>query len=75
MIVSQAGDPEAFAASVVAVEPQGPETILTVRVGQTDLKLVVETGMQAQEGSDITIRPDAELLALFDAASGVRFKA
>ena len=55
--------------------PQGPETVLTARVGQTDLKLIVETGTQAHEGSDITIRPDAELLALFDAASGVRFKA
>ena len=75
MLVAEAGNPEAFTASVIAVEPQGPETVLTARVGHTDLKLIVETGTQAQEGSEITIRPDAELLALFDAASGVRFKA
>ena len=75
MLVAEAGDPEAFTASVIAVEPQGPETVLTARVGHTDLKLIVETGTQAHEGSEITIRPDAELLALFDAASGVRFRA
>ena len=75
MTVVDAGDPTAFAASVVAVEPQGPETVLTVRIGQTNLKLIVEAGMQAQEGSDITIRPEADVLALFDADSGVRFRA
>ena len=75
MMLAEAGDPTGFVASVVAVEPQGPETVLTARVGHTDLKLIVETGTQAHEGSEITIRPDAELLALFDAASGVRFKA
>ena len=75
MLVVEEGDPGAFTASVIAVEPQGPETVLTVRVGHTNLKLIVETGMQADDGSEIAIRPDAELLALFDAASGVRFKA
>ena len=75
MTLAETDDPEAFIASVVTVEPQGPETVLTVRIGQTDMKLVVETGTQAHEGRDIAIRPDAELLALFDAASGVRVKA
>ena len=75
MVVAETSDPDAFIAAVVAVEPQGPETVLTVRIGHTDMKLVVETGMQAHEGSEIAIRPDAEVLALFDAESGVRFKA
>ncbi len=75
MVVAEAGDPAAFTASVIAVEPQGPETVLTARIGETNMKLIVETGTQAQEGGEITIRPDAELLALFDAASGVRLKA
>jgi multiple sugar transport system ATP-binding protein len=68
-------DPAGFNASVVAVEPQGPETVLTARVGHTDLKIIVETGTKADEGDEITIVPDAEVLALFDAASGVRLKA
>ena len=75
MVVAEQGDPAAFTASVVAVEPQGPETVLTARIGETNLKLIVETGTQAHEGSEITIRPDADLLALFDSASGVRLKA
>ena len=75
MAVVEAGNPAGFTASVIAVEPQGPATVLTARVGQTNLKLIVETGTQASEDSEITILPDAEVLALFDAASGVRLKA
>ena len=75
MTVAEAGDPATFTASVVAVEPQGPETVLTARVGQTNMKLIVATGTQAAEGADITILPDADVLALFDAVSGVRLKA
>ena len=75
MTVAQAGDPESFTASVVAVEPQGPVTVLTARFGQTNMKLIVVTGTKAAEGADITILPDADVLALFDAASGVRLKA
>ena len=75
MTLVEAENPAGFAASVVAVEPQGPETVLTARIGQTDLKLIVEIGTQASEGGEITILPDAEVLALFDAASGVRLKA
>ena len=74
MELAKADDPTAFTASVIAVEPQGPETVLTARIGESNLKLIVETGTQASEGSDISIRPDAELLAIFDATSGVRFK-
>ena len=75
MVVAEVGDPAAFTALVVAVEPQGPETVLTARIGETNLKLIVETGTRAHEGSDITIRPDADVLALFDADTGVRLKA
>lgn len=75
MAVVEAGNPDGFAAAVIAVEPQGPETVLTARVGATDMKLIVETGTQAREGGEVTILPDAEVLALFDAESGVRLKA
>ncbi len=72
MTVVGDGDPGAFTAEVVAVEPQGPETVLTARVGTTDIKLIVPTGTQAEEGGSVMIVPDPEVLALFDAASGVR---
>ena len=75
MAVVEAGNPDGFAAAVIAVEPQGQETVLTARVGATDMKLIVETGTQAREGGEVTILPDAEVLALFDAESGVRLKA
>ena len=75
MKVVEAGDPAGFVASIVAVEPQGPETVLTARIGQSVLKLIVGAGTQASEGDEITILPDSEVLALFDADSGVRLNA
>ena len=70
--IAAAGDPAGFVAVVLAVEPQGPETVLTVKFGEANLKIIVPAGTLAEEGGEITLVPRADLLALFDPNSGVR---
>ena len=73
--VVQSGDSSGFDVKIITVEPQGPETVLTAQFGDTNIKLIVPTGTPAQEGGDMTISPAADVLALFDAKSGVRLDA
>ena len=53
---------------------QGPETVVTASFGESNLKIVVPTGAAAKEGSEMTLVPEGDMLAVFDAESGVRFK-
>lgn len=73
--VVQKGDATGFDVKIITVEPQGPETVLTAVFGDTNIKLIVPTGTAAQEGGEMTLSPSADVLALFDAKSGVRLDA
>ncbi|MEE8525653.1 MAG: TOBE domain-containing protein, partial [Thermoanaerobaculia bacterium] len=75
MAMVEAGHPDGFTCVVLAVEPQGPETVVTARFAAVDLKVVVPTQRRPREGDRITLVPRGDLLALFDADSGVRLEA
>jgi multiple sugar transport system ATP-binding protein len=66
------GTPNSFEAEIFAVEPQGPEAVVTARFGSTLIKIVVPTSAVPGNSGQITLLPHANLLALFDAESGVR---
>jgi multiple sugar transport system ATP-binding protein len=66
------GTPNSFEADIFAVEPQGPEAVVTARFGSTLIKIVVPTSAVPGNSGQITLLPHANLLALFDAESGVR---
>lgn len=72
MTLASADDPAAFSADVFALEPQGPETVLTAKLGGAMLKVVVPAGAPLSDSGTITLAPQLELLALFDAQSGIR---
>lgn len=74
MTVTDQSNPDGFTGSVFAIEPQGPETVLTVKFGDNLLKVIVPTGEAKEEGAAITLLPETDVLALFDAESGVRLK-
>lgn len=65
-------DPGSFSVPVIAVEPQGPETVVTATFGDSSLKVIVPTGTEAAEGGSIELVPKSDLVALFHAESGVR---
>ena len=70
--VAAADDPGRFTILVLAVEPQGPETVVTASFGDSSLKVIVPTGTEAEVGGSISLAPRSELVALFDAETGVR---
>ncbi|MGD9536982.1 MAG: ABC transporter ATP-binding protein [Alphaproteobacteria bacterium] len=70
--VVEPGTPDSFQAEIFAVEPQGPEAVVTARFGSTLIKFVVPTSAVPAGSGRITLLPHANLLALFDAESGVR---
>lgn len=65
-------DPGRFSVPILAIEPQGPETVVTASFGESSLKVIVPTGTEAKEGNAISLSPESDLVALFDAESGVR---
>jgi len=67
-----AGTPNAFEGELLAVEPQGPEAVLTIQFGESLLKFVVATKNVPKTSGKIALAPHANLLAVFDAKSGVR---
>ena len=70
--VADPNDPNKFAVSVLAIEPQGPETVVTATFGESALKVIVPTGTDVVEGGSMSLVPQSDLVALFDAESGVR---
>jgi multiple sugar transport system ATP-binding protein len=74
MTVAPPGHPDGFVVTVLVVEPQGAETILTVAFGNSVLKVVVPAGTSAVSDQRLTLLPQGERVALFDAASGVRLR-
>jgi len=70
--VAASGDPGQFTVPVLAVEPQGPETVVTASFGDSSLKVIVPTGTPAEAGGTISLAPQSDLVALFDAETGVR---
>ena len=70
--VAAADDPGRFTIPILAVEPQGPETVVTASFGDSSLKVIVPTGTEAEVGGSISLAPQSDLVALFDAETGVR---
>ena len=70
--VVKPGQPGSFNAEILAVEPQGPESVITAKFASSMIKIVVPTSAVAGTSGPISILPHAKLLALFDANSGVR---
>ena len=70
--IAAADNPSCFTAQVQAVEPQGPETVVTASFGDSSFKVIVPAGTDAETGSAITLAPQSDLVALFDAETGVR---
>ena len=70
--IAAAEDPSRFTVPVLAVEPQGPETVVTASFGDSSLKVIVPTGTEAEVGGSISLAPQSDLVALFDAETGVR---
>tara|TARA_B100001142_G_scaffold247543_1_gene247309 strand:- start:18 stop:476 length:459 start_codon:yes stop_codon:yes gene_type:complete len=70
--ISGADDEYSFSAQVIAVEPQGPESVVTARLGDTHVKVVVPSDSEATSVETISLTPNFDLLALFDSESGVR---
>jgi len=70
--IAAADNPGRFTAKVQAVEPQGPETVVTASFGDSSFKVIVPAGTDAETGGDITLAPQSDLVALFDAETGVR---
>jgi multiple sugar transport system ATP-binding protein len=70
-VVAQ-GQAGAFQAELLAVEPQGPEAVVTARFASSTIKFVVPSSAVPRSTGQIALVPHANLLALFDAESGVR---
>jgi multiple sugar transport system ATP-binding protein len=70
--IVQAGTANAFQAEIFAIEPQGPEAVITAKFGTSLIKFVVPTSAVPSGSGTIDLLPHANLLALFDSESGVR---
>jgi multiple sugar transport system ATP-binding protein len=64
-----------FSAEVLAVEPQGPESVVTAKFGNTQVKVVVPADSSSASDGKLILKPNFDLLALFDPDSGVRLVA
>ncbi|MGH2348352.1 MAG: ABC transporter ATP-binding protein [bacterium] len=68
-VVHEAG-PGAIPATIVVVEPVGPQKLLTVQVGKDTLKVTVPTEFAADEGQGVWLQFDPSRIRLMDAGSG-----
>ncbi|WP_375461889.1 ABC transporter ATP-binding protein [uncultured Enterovirga sp.] len=64
--------PEGFPVEVVVVEPTGSETLLALRAGGQDLTCVFRERVLPKPGETIRIKPNADLVHIFDAETGLR---
>jgi multiple sugar transport system ATP-binding protein len=64
--------PDGIPVEVIVVEPTGSETLLSVRAGSQDLLCVFRERVLPKPGETIHIKPEANVMHLFDQASGQR---
>ncbi|MFC3321327.1 ABC transporter ATP-binding protein [Mesorhizobium cantuariense] len=65
-------DPDGLAAEIVVVEPTGPETQVTLRIGVAECVAIFRERIMAGPGDTIFVKPDSKLCHLFDAETGER---
>jgi multiple sugar transport system ATP-binding protein len=65
-------DPQGMRAQVVVVEPTGSETQVLMRVGETTFLGGFRERVAARPGDILPVRPDLNLVHLFDATTGQR---
>jgi multiple sugar transport system ATP-binding protein len=65
-------DPAGMQASVVVVEPTGSETQVVLRIGDTTLSGAFRERVTARPGDILPVRPDVNLVHLFDGDTGRR---
>ncbi len=70
--VVAAGSEGAMAGQVVVTEPTGSETLVTLRVGKSDLLALFRSRIEVQPGDTIHVRVLPGKAHLFDKASGRR---
>jgi multiple sugar transport system ATP-binding protein len=68
--VVPAGAANALRAEVYVVEPLGPETLVTVRVGSDIVSVRAPAGFTSTIGEPCAVLPDPEQIHLFDQQSG-----
>ena len=61
-------------AEIVLVEPTGDSQDLVVRIGETELSMVLHNRAILNPGDTITIAPEADKALLFDKATGKRLR-
>lgn len=64
--------PDGVPVEVVVVEPTGSETLLAVRAGSQEMTCLFRDRVLPQPGETIRIRPDPDLVHVFDEQTGVR---
>jgi len=65
-------DPQGLPARVVVIEPTGSETQVVLRVGETTFQGAFRERVAARPDEILPVRPDLNLVHLFDAESGRR---
>jgi multiple sugar transport system ATP-binding protein len=63
---------DGFEAEVVVVEPTGSETLVFVRLGETEVVSIFRERHEFKPGQKIRLRPRAPVAHLFDPATGAR---
>jgi multiple sugar transport system ATP-binding protein len=65
-------DRDGLQAKVIVVEPTGPETLVTLQAGSTDIVALFKDRIAAKPGEQIRIKPHPAHVHLFDRTNGVR---
>jgi multiple sugar transport system ATP-binding protein len=63
---------DGFPAKVAVVEPTGSETMVVVRVGETEITALFRERHSFTPGQTVNLRPRADQVHLFDSTSGHR---
>ena len=66
---------EGIPATVAVVEPTGSETLVFFRLGNTDLVAVFRERHSFKPGETVFIRPNPDMVHLFDAQGGDSLRA
>ena len=65
-------DPQGLPAQVVVVEPTGSETQVMLKMGEAHVLGAFRERVAARPGAILPVRPDTNLVHLFDGNSGQR---
>jgi multiple sugar transport system ATP-binding protein len=63
---------DGFPARISVVEPTGPETLIFLRFGETDMVAAFRDRHDFEPGQTVRLRPRADKAHLFDSATGAR---